>query len=160
MKNWNREYRNWRYASQRRAVFVLLVVIGCLSTSCRQQRTVVRERIVPVPQVKIDTTYHFIGGRDTIFRIETDSILIETIIRDTLIEQHIETKPLYINVRDTIFDAQTERAKEQNKWLKEENKRLKKADETANKPSTGWLIVYAVGTAVVIGWLWSRKRKD
>ena len=155
MRNWNREYRNWRYALQRKAVFVLLVVIGCLSTSCQQQRTVVRERIVALPQIKIDTTYRFI--KDTVFRIETDSILIETIIRDTLIEQHIETKPLYITIRDTIFDAKTERAKEQNKWLKEENKRLKKADEKANKPSTGWLIAYAFGTAVVIGWL-ARKR--
>lgn len=156
-RNWRRGYRNLKFGLRKRAVFVLLVGIGCLSTSCQQQRTVVRERIVPVPQVKIDTTYHFIGGRDTIFKIETDSILIETIIRDTLIEQHIETKPLYITVRDTIFDAKTERAKEQNKWLKAENKRLKKADETANKPSTGWLIVYAVGTAVMIGWL-ARKR--
>lgn len=157
MKNWNREYRNWRYALQRRAVFVLLVGIGLALTSCRQQRTVVRERIVALSQVKIDTTYRFIGGRDTIFRIETDSILIETIIRDTLIEQHIETKPLYVTVRDTIFDAKTERAKEQNKWLKEENKRLKRADETARKSSVGWLIAYALGTAVVIGWL-ARKR--
>ena len=74
-----------------------------------------------------------------------------------MIEQHIETKPLYITIRDTIFDAKTERAKEQNKCLKEENKRLKKADEKANKTSTGWLIAYAFGTAVVIGWL-ARKR--
>lgn len=155
-RNWRRGYRNLKFGLRKRAVFVLLVVIGCLSTSCQQQRTVVRERIVALPQVKIDTTYRFI--KDTVFRIETDSILIETIVHDTTIEQRVETKPLYVTVRDTIFDAQTERAKEQNKWLKEENKRLKKADETANKPSTGWLIVYAVGTAVTIGWLWARKR--
>lgn len=154
-RNWRRGYRNLKFGLRKRAVFVLLVVIGCLSTSCQQQRTVVRERIVALPQVKIDTTYRFI--KDTVFRIETDSILIETIIRDTLIEQHIETKPLYITVRDTIFDAQTERAKEQNKWLKEENKRLKKADETARKSSIGWVIAYAVGAAAVIGWL-ARKR--
>lgn len=154
MRNWKREYRNWRYALQRKAVFVLLVAIGLVSTSCQRSRTVVRERIVPLPQVRIDTTYRFI--KDTVFRIETDSILIETVIRDTLIEQHIETKPLYITIKDTIFDAKTEREKEQNKWLKEENKRLKKADETANKPSTGWLIA-ALGTVVVIGWL-ARKR--
>lgn len=156
-KNWRRGYRNLKFGLRKRAVFVLLVVIGCLSTSCRQQRTVVRERIVPVPQVKIDTTYHFIGGRDTIFRIETDSILIETTIHDTLIRQRVETKPLYITLRDTIFDAKTERAKEQNKWLKEENKRLKKADETARKWSVGRVIAYALGTAVVIGWL-ARQR--
>lgn len=157
-RNWRREYRNLKFGLKKRAVFVLLVVIGCLLTSCQQQRTVVRERIVALPQVKIDTTYRFI--KDTVFRIETDSILIETIIRDTLIEQHIETKPLYITVRDTIFDAKTERAKEQNKWLKEENKRLKKADEKARKSSAGWVIAYTLGAAVTIGWLWTRKRKD
>ena len=149
-----------KFGLRKRAVFVLLVSIGLALTSCRQQRTVVRERIIPLPQVKIDTTYRFIGGRDTVFRIETDSILIETVIRDTLIEQHIETKPLYVTVRDTIFDTKTEAAKAQNKWLKEENKRLKKADETANKPSIGWIAAYTLGTAVAIGWLWARKRKD
>ena len=154
-RNWRREYRNLKFGLKKRAVFVLLVVIGCLSTSCQQQRTVVRERIVALPQVKIDTTYRFI--KDTVFRIETDSILIETIIRDTTIEQHIETKPLYITVRDTIFDVKTERAKEQNKWLKEENKRLKKADEKARKSSAGWVIAYTLGVAFLIGWL-ARKR--
>ena len=83
--------------------------------------------------------------------------MIETIVHDTTIEQRVETKPLYITVRDTIFDASTERAKAENKRLKEENKRLKKADETARKTSTGWVIAYALGTAVVIGWL-ARKR--
>ena len=156
-RNWRRGYRNLKFGLRKRAVFVLLVVIGLALTSCRQQRTVVRERIVALPQVKIDTTYRFI--KDTVFRIETDSILIETIIRDTLIEQHIETKPLYITVRDTIFDAKTERAKEQNKWLKEENKRLKKADEKARKSSAGWVIAYTLGVAFLVGWL-ARKRKD
>ena len=155
MRNWKREYRNWRYALQRKAACVLLVGIGLVSTSCQRSRTVVRERIVPLPQVRIDTTYRFI--KDTVFRIETDSILIETVIRDTLIEQRVQTKPLYITVRDTVFDTRTETAKEENKWLKEENKRLKKADETANKSSIGWLIAYAVGAVTVIGWL-ARKR--
>lgn len=154
-RNWRRGYRNLKFGLRKRAVFVLLVVIGLALTSCRQQRTVVRERIVALPQVKIDTTYRFI--KDTVFRIETDSILIETIIRDTLIEQHIETKPLYITVKDTVFDTETEAAKAENKRLKEENKRLKKADETARKSSTGWVIAYAVGAAAVIGWL-ARKR--
>ena len=154
-RNWRRGYRNLKFGLRKRAVFVLLVVIGCLSTSCQQQRTVVRERIVALPQVKIDTTYRFI--KDTVFRIETDSILIETIVHDTTIEQRVETKPLYVTVRDTVFDASNERAKAENKRLKQENKRLKRADETANKPSTGWLIAYALGTAVVIGWL-ARKR--
>ena len=108
-----------------------------------------------VPVVKTEQVWKY--KLDTLYRYETDSILIETIVHDTTIEQHIETKPLYITIRDTIFDAKTERAKEQNKWLKEENKRLKKADEKARKSSAGWLIAYAFGTAFLIGWL-ARKR--
>ena len=154
-RNWRRGYRNLKFGLRKRAVCVFLASTVFLLMSCRQSNSVVRERVVQVPVVKTEQVWKY--KLDTLYRYETDSILIETVIRDTLIEQHIETKPLYITVRDTIFDAQTERAKEQNKWLKEENKRLKKADETANKPSTGWLIAYALGTAVVIGWL-ARKR--
>lgn len=108
-----------------------------------------------VPTIKTEQVWKY--KPDTLYRYETDSILIETIIRDTLIEQRVQTKPLYITVRDTVFDVKTETAREQNKWLKKENKRLKEADETANKSSIGWLIAYAVGAAGVIGWL-ARKR--
>ena len=110
-----------------------------------------------VPVVKTEQVWKY--KLDTLYRYETDSILIETIVHDTTIEQHIETKPLYITIRDTIFDAKTERAKEQNKWLKEENKRLKKADEKARKSSAGWVIAYTLGVAFLVGWL-ARKRKD
>lgn len=149
------DYRNLKYALRKRVVCVFLASTVFLLMSCRQSNSVIRERVVQVPVVKTEQVWKY--KLDTLYRYETDSILIETIVHDTTIEQHIEMKPLYITVRDTIFDAKTERAKEQNKWLKEENKRLKKADEKANKPSTGWLIAYAFGTAVVIGWL-ARKR--
>lgn len=156
-RNWSRGYRNSKSGLRKRAVFVSLAGIVLALTSCQRQRTVVRERIAVLPQVKIDTTYRFI--KDTVFRIETDSILIETIVHDTTIEQRVETKPLYVTVRDTVFETKTEKAKAENKWLKEENKRLKKADEKARKSSAGRVIAYALGAAFLIGWL-ARKRKD
>lgn len=152
------DYRNLKYALRKRVVCVFLASTVFLLMSCRQSNSVIRERVVQVPVVKTEQVWKY--KLDTLYRYETDSILIETIVHDTTIEQHIETKPLYITVRDTIFDPKTERAKEQNKWLKEENKRLKKADEKARKSSAGWVIAYTLGAAVTIGWLWTRKRKD
>ena len=114
--------------------------------------------MVQVPTIKTEQVWKY--KLDTLYRYETDSILIETIVHDTTIEQRVQTKPLYITVRDTVFDTKTEWAKEENKRLKEENKRLKKADETAKKSSTGWVIAYALGIAVAIGWLWASRRKD
>ena len=151
-----RDYRNLKYALRKRAVFVLLVSTVLLSMSCRRSQSVIRERVVQVPTVRTEQVWKY--KLDTLYRYETDSILIETIVHDTTIEQRVQTKPLYITVRDTVFDTKTERAKAENKWLKEENKRLKKADETANKQSIGWIAAYTLGTAVAIGWLWARKR--
>lgn len=60
-----------------------------------------QQKTVPVQSVKIDTCFVF--HRDTAFVVETDTFCIETIIRDTLITQHIETKPYYITTTDTIY---------------------------------------------------------
>lgn len=94
---------------------------------------------------------------DTLYRYETDSILIETIIQDTIIRQRVETKPLFVTVRDTVFDVKTETTKAENKRLKAENKRLEKANEKARKADIGWLFAF-IGTAVAIGLLLARKR--
>lgn len=61
----------------------------------------VQQKTTPVPSVKIDTCFVF--HRDTAFIFETDTFRIETIIRDTLITQHIETKPYYITTTDTLY---------------------------------------------------------
>ena len=151
-RNWRRGYRNLKFGLRKRAVFVLLAGIVLALTSCQQQRTVVRERIVALPQVKIDTTYRFI--KDTVFRIETDSILIETIVHDTTIEQRVETKPLYVTVRDTVFE------KTKDELMKEENKRLKAENKTMNRLNTGMAIAYSLGAVGMLSWLWSTKRKD
>ncbi len=60
-----------------------------------------QQKTVPVQSVKIDTCFVF--HRDTAFVFETDTFRIKTIIRDTLITQHIETKPYYITTTDTIY---------------------------------------------------------
>ena len=96
MKN---ELRSWKNGLKKRAVFVLAASIVCLLTSCKpQKQAIVRQ---PVPSVKIDTCFVF--HRDTAFVFETDTFRIETLIRDTLISQHIETKPYYITTTDTIY---------------------------------------------------------
>lgn len=158
MRNWREEYRNLKCGSQRRVVCVLLASIVFPLTSCRQQRVAVKERVIQAPTIRTEQVWKY--KTDTLYRYETDSILIETVIHDTLIRQRVETKPLFVTVRDTVFDVQSETAKAENKRLKAENKRLKKADETARKSNIGWITAYALGTAVAIGWLWARKRKD
>lgn len=85
----------------------------------------VQQKTTPVPSVKIDTCFVF--HRDTAFVFETDTFRIETIIRDTLVTQHIETKPYYITTTDTIYiDTPTQVQKTDKKDQKEEIKRAKK----------------------------------
>lgn len=89
-------------ALRKKAVCVLLANIAFLSMSCTHQKAVlVRQKTTPVASVKIDTC--FVYHKDTAFVFETDTFRIETIIRDTLITQHIETKPYYITTTDTIY---------------------------------------------------------
>ena len=94
--------RSWKNALKKRAACVLAVSIVCLLTSCKpQKQAIVRQQAIPVPSVKIDTCFVF--HRDTAFILETDTFRIETIIRDTVITQHIETKPYFITTTDTIY---------------------------------------------------------
>lgn len=94
--------RSWKNALKKKAACVLAVSIVCLLTSCKpQKQAIVRQQAIPVQSVKIDTCFVF--HKDTAFVIETDTFRIETLIRDTLITQHIETKPFYITTTDTIY---------------------------------------------------------
>lgn len=90
------------------------------------------------PRVEVQQEWKY--KTDTLYRYETDSILIETFITDTLIQQRVETKPLYITLKDTVFDNSQ---KEENKRLKQENKRLKQKDDTRIYKLTGVLAVIA-----------------
>lgn len=78
-----------------------------------------RQQAIPVPSVKIDTCFVF--HKDTAFVIETDTFRIETLIRDTLISQHIETKPYYITTTDTIYIEQDEQKTEVKQAKQERN---------------------------------------
>ena len=78
-----------------------------------------RQQAIPVPSVKIDTCFVF--HKDTAFILETDTFRIETIIRDTVITQHIETKPYYITTTDTIYIEQDEQKTEVKQAKQERN---------------------------------------
>lgn len=112
--------RSWKNVLKKRAAFVLAVSIVCLLTSCKpQKQAIVRQQAIPVPSVKIDTCFVF--HKDTAFVIETDTFRIETLIRDTLITQHIETKPYYITTTDTIYIEQDEQKTEVKQAKQERN---------------------------------------
>lgn len=112
--------RSWKNALKKRAACVLAVSIVCLLTSCKpQKQAIVRQQAIPVPTVKIDTCFVF--HKDTAFVIETDTFRIETLIRDTLISQHIETKPYYITTTDTIYIEQDEQKTEVKQAKQERN---------------------------------------
>lgn len=97
-----RGLKNLKNGLKKKAVCVLLANIVFLSMSCTHPKAVlVQQKTTAVPSVKIDTC--FVYHKDTAFVFETDTFLIETIIRDTLITQHIETKPYYITTTDTIY---------------------------------------------------------
>ena len=112
--------KSWKNALKKKAAFVLAVSIVCLLTSCKpQKQAIVRQQAIPVPTVKIDTCFVF--HKDTAFVVETDTFRIETIIRDTLITQHIETKPYYITTTDTIYIEQDEQKTEVKQAKQERN---------------------------------------
>lgn len=93
-----------------------------------------------MPEIRIDTTYRW--SSDTVFRIETDSILVETLIHDTLIWQHIRTKPQYIKVRDTV---------------KIEENEIKTAEKKATKERN--IVFFALSAVVLATIFWLTKQK-
>ena len=116
--------RSWKNALKKRAACVLAVSIVCLLTSCKpQKQAIVRQQAIPVPSVQIDTCFVF--HRDTAFVFETDTFRIETIIRDTLITQHIETKPYFITTTDTIYIEPPKQTQKTDK--NEQKKEIKQA---------------------------------
>lgn len=118
--------KSLKNALRKRAAFVLAVSIVCLLTSCKpQKQAIVRQQAIPVPVLKIDTCFVF--HKDTAFVIETDTFRIETLIRDTLITQHIETKPYFITTTDTIYIEVPKQTQKTNKNdQKEKIKQAKK----------------------------------
>lgn len=130
--------KSWKKDLKKRAAFVLAASIVLALTSCKpQKQAIIRQQAIPVPVLQIDTC--FVYKRDTIFRIDTDTFLIETIIRDTLISQHIETKPFFIRSTDTVYINTTSAQKSEQKQT-EEAKQIKKERNIA----TGLLLVVSL----------------
>lgn len=130
--------KSWKKDLKKRAAFALAASIVLALTSCKpQKQAIIRQQAIPVPVLQIDTC--FVYKRDTIFRIDTDTFLIETIIRDTLISQHIETKPFFIRSTDTVFISEKTEQKSEQKQT-EEAKQIKKERNIA----TGLLLVVSL----------------
>ena len=130
--------RSWNNALKKRAAFALAASIVLALTSCKpQKQAIIRQQAIPVPVLQIDTCFVF--NRDTAFIVETDTFRIETIIRDTLISQHIETKPFYIRTTDTVYINTTSTQKSEQKQT-EEAKQIKKERNIA----TGLLLVVSL----------------
>lgn len=111
--------KSWKKDLKKRAAFALAASIVLALTSCKpQKQAIIRQQAIPVPVLQIDTC--FVYKRDTIFRIDTDTFLIETIIRDTLISQHIETKPFFIRSTDTVYISEKTEQKSEVKQAKKE----------------------------------------
>lgn len=123
---------------KKRAAFALAASIVLALTSCKpQKQAIIRQQAIPVPVLKIDTAFVF--NRDTTFIFETDTFFIETVIRDTLISQHIETKPFYIRTTDTVYINTTSAQKSEQKHT-EEAKQIKKERNIA----TGLFLVVSL----------------
>ena len=92
-------------------------VIGVLLlTSCCSPKEIVQPTIKIVPTHKIDTC--FVVKSDTILCFETDTLRVETIVRDTIFKLRVETKPII--VRDTIITkVEKEKAKKNEEKAKE-----------------------------------------
>ena len=107
-------------------------VIGVLLlTSCCSPKEIVQPTIKIVPTHKIDTC--FVVKSDTILCFETDTLRVETIVRDTILRLKVETKPII--VRDTII-------------TKVEKEKSKKNEEKAKEKYT--LLEYFIGIVSII----------
>lgn len=130
--------KSWKKDLKKRAAFALAASIVLALTSCKpQKQAIIRQQAIPVPVLKIDTAFVF--NRDTTFIFETDTFFIETVIRDTLISQHIETKPFYIRTTDTVYINTTSAQKSEQKHT-EEAKQIKKERNIA----TGLFLVVSL----------------
>ena len=138
--------KNLKNGLKKKVACGLLVNIACLSMSCTHQKAVlVQQKTIPVQSVKIDTCFVF--HRDTAFIFETDTFLLETIIRDTLISQHIETKPYYITTTDTIY---IEVPKQTQKTYKNDQKKEIKQAKTETFGATMLLALVCFLLAVLL----------
>lgn len=143
-KQWKHGFNAWKKGLKKKVAYVSLASIVLHLTSCHRQAAVITERIYTVPEIRIDTTYRW--KSDTVFRIETDSILIETLIHDTLIWQHVRTKPQYIKVRDTVTIEASR------------TKTAKAAEKKNAKERNVMFFIFCAFVGLVIYWLAKNKK--
>lgn len=116
MKKIEIDSMNWKRKLKRILVIGVIASIVLTLTSCCNQKYVPQERIKIVPTHKIDTC--FVVKSDTILCFETDTLRVETIVRDTIFKLRVETKPII--VRDTIITkVEKEKAKKNEEKAKE-----------------------------------------
>lgn len=122
---------NWKRKLKQILVTGVIVSIVLTLTSCCNQKYVPQPTIKIVPTHKIDTC--FVVKSDTILCFETDTLRVETIVRDTIFKLRVETKPII--VRDTII-------------TKVEKEKAKKNEEKAKEKYT--LLEYFIGIVSII----------
>lgn len=133
--------------SQKILAFDTIVLVGLLLTACCNQKEIVQERIKIVPTHSIDTC--FVVKSDTILCFETDTLKVETIVKDTIYKLRVETKPIII--RDTIITKV-----EQNKAKKENTETKKKDTETKKNLS----LFFSIAGIIILscGGYWKNKK--
>ena len=108
--------------SQKILAFATIVLVGLLLTACCNQKEIVQPTIKIVPTHKIDTCLDV--KSDTILWLETDTLKVEAIVKDTMLRLRVETKPII--VRDTInTKGETEKAKIEKEKAKKNSKKTK-----------------------------------
>lgn len=122
MRNLKNVLSYWKHASKKIRVSATAVIGGLLLTSCCSPKEIVQPTIKIVPTHKIDTC--FVVKSDTVLSFETDTLRVETIVRDTILRLKVETKPII--VRDTIITkVEKEKAKKNEEKAKENPKKTK-----------------------------------
>lgn len=130
MRNLKNVLYYWKHGLRKIRVSVTAVIGVCLLTSCCNQKEIVQPTIKIVPTHKIDTCFDV--KSDTILWLETDTLRVEAIVKDTMLRLRVETKPII--VRDTtITEGETEKAKIKKERAKIEKEKAKKNEEKAKE---------------------------
>lgn len=145
MQSSNKESNNLKDVLKKNLVCVLIASIVLQLTACRHQQSVIRERVVSVPEHVIDTVFAY--RLDTTYIFETDTLRIETTIRDTLVHQRVSTKPQYLILRDTVPNAELIKAKQRAESAEQTSKM---AIDKLEKPFRTAALIFCTIVSVII----------
>lgn len=140
----------WKKGLQKILAFATIVLVGLLLTACCSQKEIVQPTIKIVPTHKIDTCFDV--KSDTILWLETDTLRVEAIVRDTMLRLRVETKPII--VKDTLITKGEEEKAKIEKEKAKENKEKTKENPKKTKIFFAFLICF-----IVSGFLTFRKKK-